>query len=478
MGEVAGINLLARLSERPSGPVMTGWAKWAVAIAIAGLAMGGAAPSYAAGNSSVAVSRLAPGETDARREALLQQMLARPNDLDLAFEYATLSSQAGDYEAAISTLERMLIYAPNTPRLQLELGVLYYRLGAYDVARSYFEQALANPNVPPSIASQIQLYLQQLALTADPPSFSASIFSAIRWESNANSGPGTQNVTLSGIDFTIDEQAVGKPGWSALNIGTMHYAYDLKRQGDRIEFDALAYSTAYFDSDLQDVDLDFFELTLGPSFNMKRWGMEKTRAYIYAIGDLAYLGYDYYFGAPGAGIRLLSFAAERSVLDARLETRVRQFNDTSDLPTNTLRDGAQTRFGATYSYYLTPALVLTTQGYAQRENAEVGFYTDWEIAFSGGLAWTFDNPVWNGKYPWTLQVGGGAIRRDYDDPDPTINAFEAERDDIFWGRAALVLPVAETWALVPQVEYRDQNSNYDIRAFDDLTALLGVQKRF
>jgi tetratricopeptide (TPR) repeat protein len=456
---------------------MTGWVKWAIALAVAGLAMGGAAPAIAA-QSSTAVQRLTPDEIEARREALLREMLARPNDLDLAFEYATLSSQAGDYEAAISTLERMLIYAPNTPRLQLELGVLYYRLGAYDVARSYFEQALANPNLPPSIADQTRLYLQQLALTADPPPFSATIFSAIRWESNANFGPGTQSVTLNGIDFTLDDQSIGRPGWSALNIGTLHYSYDMKRQGDRIEFDALAYSTAYFESELQDIDLDFFELTLGPSFNMKRWNMDKTRAYIYAIGDLSYLGYDYYFSAPGAGLRLLSFAAERSVLDARLETRVREFNDTSELPTNSLRDGPQTRFGATYSYYLTPGFVITTQGYAQREDASVGFYTDWEIAFSGGFAWTFSNPLWKGRYPWTLQAGAGGIRRDYDDPDPTINPFEAEVDRIFWGRAALVLPVAETWALVPQVEYRDQDSNYDIRKYDDLTALLGIQKRF
>ncbi len=155
------------------------------------------------------MQRLGPPDVEARRESLLKQMIARPNDLDLAFEYATLSSQVGDYEGAISTLERMLIYAPNTPRLQLELGVLYYRIGANEVARSYFAQALANPKIPPEIANQIKLYLEQLALTADPPPFSATIFSAIRWESNANAGPGTQSVTLNGIDFTID-QAVGR----------------------------------------------------------------------------------------------------------------------------------------------------------------------------------------------------------------------------------------------------------------------------
>jgi cytochrome c-type biogenesis protein CcmH/NrfG len=95
---------------------MLGWTKWAIAIAVAGLVMGEATPS-SAGDTTVAVQRLGPPEIEARREALLRQMLARPSDLDLAFEYATLSSQVGDYEGAISTLERMLIYAPNTPRL-------------------------------------------------------------------------------------------------------------------------------------------------------------------------------------------------------------------------------------------------------------------------------------------------------------------------------------------------------------------------
>ena len=102
---------------------MTGWTRWAIALAVVALVVSATTPSFAT-TSSAATQWLSPEETAARRDALLKQMIARPNDLDLAFEYANLSSQAGDYEGAISTLERMLIYAPNTPRLQLELGVL------------------------------------------------------------------------------------------------------------------------------------------------------------------------------------------------------------------------------------------------------------------------------------------------------------------------------------------------------------------
>ncbi len=442
------------------------WAKLAIAVAVAFVVL------------SVPKTGFAAQASEARREALLQQMLARPNDLDIAFEYAQLSADAGDYEGAISALERMLIYSPNTPRIQFELGVLYYRLGAYDIARSYFEQVLVNASVPPDVADQVRLYIQQLSLAADPPPFSATIFSAIRWESNANFGPGTNSVTLNGIDFTLDNQSVGRSGWSALNIGTLHYGHDLKNQGDRIEFDFLVYSTAYFENELQDIDLDFFEFTLGPSFNMKRWGWDQSRLFVYGIADLSYLGYETYFTAPGAGVRFLSFAAEQSVLDARIETRYREFNDTTLLPTNSLRDGLQTRVGGTYSYFFTPAFVLTTQAFVQREDAAASFYANWELALSGGFAWTFDNPVWNGQYPWTWQVGGGIRRKDYDMADPTIDPTQAERDDTWWARTAIVLPVAETWALVPQIEYYDQSSNYDLRTFDNLTTLVGVQKRF
>ncbi|ODA68396.1 hypothetical protein A7A08_00219 [Methyloligella halotolerans] len=274
----------------------------------------GCAPAFASTSTVAKAQPLTPSQIESRREAMLVEMMARPNDLDLAFEYVKLSKMAGDLEGAVSTLERMLIYQPNTPQIQLELGILYYQLGAYEVSRNYLQQAKVNPATPPQIAQQVQIYIEQLDVTAEPETFSGSIYSGIRWESNANTGPANNSVTLNGIDFTLDDQAVGRSGWSNLTIGNVHYSHDRERQGDTFEFDFLAYNSWYFDSVLQDINLNFFEATVGPSYNLKRWEMPKSRGYVYAIGDLAYLGQDYYFSAPGAGLRWTSFAAERSFL--------------------------------------------------------------------------------------------------------------------------------------------------------------------
>jgi hypothetical protein len=456
---------------------MRDWTNLAAALAVVAVVVVGViAPAHATDSSSSA-QPLSADQSNARRQAILQQMIASPGDLDLALQYSELSAQAGDYEGAISTLERMLIYAPNTPRLQLELGILYYKIGSYDMAQSYFATVLANPNVPPSIASQVRVYIQQVAVEADPPPFSGSWYTGIRWESDANSAPASQSITLNGIDFTLDDTAVAASDWSVLNVGTLHYSYDLQNQGDRIEFDALAYNASYFD--LTDIDLTFIETTLGPSFNMKRWGMDKSRLFLYGIGDEVLLGNAQYFDAGGAGARILSFAAERSILDVRVETRFRNFNNTEIRPTSSLREGEQTRLGGSYSYLLAPGLVLIVEGYDQRENADADFYANWEFGGSAGIAWTFANPIRaEARFPWTLQAGAGGLNRTYDDPDPTINPNAREVDTTFWSRVALVLPVAETWAMIPQVEIRDQQSNYETAEFDDFAATLGLQKRF
>ena len=48
-----------------------------------------------------------------------QEMLKNPADLDVLFKFATIASQTGDPEGAISALERMLLINPDLPRVRL-----------------------------------------------------------------------------------------------------------------------------------------------------------------------------------------------------------------------------------------------------------------------------------------------------------------------------------------------------------------------
>jgi len=94
---------------------------------------------------------------EARKDALFQQMLHNPANLDVTFAYADVSARLGDYEAAVSALDRMLLFNPSLPRVDLELGALYFRMGSYDLARDYFGRALA-ANPPTEVRARIDEY--------------------------------------------------------------------------------------------------------------------------------------------------------------------------------------------------------------------------------------------------------------------------------------------------------------------------------
>jgi tetratricopeptide (TPR) repeat protein len=77
----------------------------------------------------------------AQLDALYEELLVNPADIDKTLAYSRLAVDLGDYEAAIPPLERLLITSPDTPQLKLELGILYYLLGSYDVSREYLNDA-------------------------------------------------------------------------------------------------------------------------------------------------------------------------------------------------------------------------------------------------------------------------------------------------------------------------------------------------
>ena len=127
-------------------------------------------------------------------DAAFQETLRQPGNLDVLFRFATVATQTGDLEGAVSALERMLLIDPNLPRVRLELGVLYFRLGSYELARTFLQSALASRSIPADVRAKAEQYMAELDNRLTRSRFSGEVFLGMRYQSNANLVPGNSQV--------------------------------------------------------------------------------------------------------------------------------------------------------------------------------------------------------------------------------------------------------------------------------------------
>ena len=412
-------------------------------------------------------------QVQAQRNLLFQRMLEKPDDLDAAFDYATLSIKVGDLEAAIATLERMLIFAPGLPRLQLELGLLYFRLNAHETARAYFEAAVAGPDVPEEVREKVETYLNRIDEATKTTRTSGQMRAGIRYQTNANRGPDGEIIILNGLPFQLDALSQASPDGNVYVSGTFHLSHDLPQQGTSLEFDVVGYASKQFKRD--EFDLAQAEATLGPAFDLGRFGYDDTALGVYGILSNAFLHENYYATFLGAGTRLVRQIDARSSASATLEYRHKWFNNSSTVPRATDRDGDEVRFETAYQRVLAPTRTVNAAAGVTRSLARVGYLTYTELAVQAGSAVAFMSPI-EGEQQWILATSLGFVYRDYDSPDPLVNASESERDYEYIAQASLNIPVRNNLSLLAEVDYRYVDSNYPTREHNNFGTALSLVK--
>ncbi|MHA7773893.1 hypothetical protein [Roseibium sp. M-1] len=417
-----------------------------------------------------------PEALAARQAALLEVMLSAPDDLDTAFEYAMVSSLMGDYEAAISTLERMLIYAPGLPRVQLELGVLYFRLGSTETARYYFQEALKAPDVPPEVEARVSAYMTALAKQEDPASFRAAIVTGIRYQTNANAAPGSRRVDLNGGTFLLDDTSTGTADVNGFLAARLQGSYDLGLQGDLLEADFVFYGARY--ADLVRLDTALAELNLGPSINLERFDIDDSRVSVFAIASGIRLNHANYNGAVGVGTRFVSQLTPATLIDAKLEWRRRWYNDTAEYSTVSDRNGSYWRLAATLTRQLSQKITARALVLADFEEAKRPWTQSWEVGGGIGATIQFASPIGKLTLPWSLDLEAGYIYREYQGPDPLVDASAAQRDNEGWMRGGLSVPLRQDIALGFTGEFRRQYSTYDLGIYSNGSATLSLTKSF
>ncbi len=412
---------------------------------------------------------------ESQRQVLFTQMLSDPSNLDVAFEYAALSARVGDLEGAVATLERMLIFAPGLPRLQLELGVLYYRVGAYEVADNYFEQAISGEDVPQEVVERVQTFRTGINRATEPTRFSGTIAAGVRYQSNANAAPETRDISLFGLDFLLDEDAVSAPDVNGFIAGTARISHDLESQGDRLEINVSGYGALY--DERTELNAALGEVTIGPVFNMERFRIDNTTLAIYGIAGGVILDEDPYLVSGGIGTNLVTQGGQGTSISIRGEYRYEDYRDSVLRPTASNKTGDRYRAEVELQQQLTDRFAFIASAEAEKRDAETEFDSNRAFGASLGARMAFADPLGLTDTAWTVSVVGGLLRRDYDGNDPTVSA-DAQSDREAFVDVTLAMPVADGWSMLASGGYRDVDSNYAMKKFDNVTGTLTLLRQF
>ncbi len=403
-----------------------------------------------------------------RRDWLFQRMLEEPANLDIAFEYAAVSSRLRDYEAAITALERMLIFAPGLPRVQLELGVLYYRLESYETARDYFKRATSGDDVPGQVRERVAVYLEAIEERQTRHLWRGEVFGGLRFQTNANAAPGSREITLGGIEFELRDEDTKQEDYSAFLATRLRYSYDLHQQGDRFEVNTILYGAWY--QEQTQVNTELVEIDFGPRIDLERYGYENSSFYPYLLVNTVRLSGETYFYTIGGGFSGKAAAGDRVILGVSASLRDLRFNDTIERPNARDKDGHRATLQFTTRFKTSARTSVSALLEGSTQNARVGYEDNREVGFGIGGSMRLGD--------WATMNAFASRRFTYFDEPDLIVSTKPRRDRGNLARLTLTVPLTSSVSLIAQGEYRDVKSSYDINTYDNTGATMGLSWRF
>lgn len=418
------------------------------------------------------------GDLERQYDEAFQEMLRQPANLDVLFRFATVASQTGDLEGAISALERMLLIDGNLPRVRLELGVLYYRLASYEVARTYLEGALKSPNLPADVRGRAEQFMAQVEKQQQRSRFSGEAFLGLRYQSNANLGPATSAVLLFGQAANLNQQAVGAGDWGAVSTVQLRHVYDLGTQ-DRaaIETNFVAYANRQFQLSAANVSL--LDLTTGPRFQAFNGIFEDVTIKPFGAFGAIWVNDSPYYMSYGAGLEGTVLLADGLRNLSTFVWRKHDHTDTSYLPANSQFSGTEFTGNTIFQYQLTPIVTIFASGSAQRY---VTLATPWQnymlLGIGGGMSFRFPDPVLRTGLPWTVSLTVGQQWWQYDAPDPVIDPTTNRTQSDFIGNLTLAIPFDERTTVSFSGGRFARSASLPNYAFVNNNVMFGISWRF
>ncbi len=432
-----------------------------------------ASPIPAQAQSGPPVSPAAERQLIQGRNVSYDEVLRRPDDLELNYAYAQTQVRQGDLLGALATLERMLLVNPNQPKVRLLYAVVLYRLNAPTEAERELDTVMRY-DMPDGLRRELEYYRSETRRQQQATQF--SMFARIGWTYDTNRNLVPLSGQLDGPNYVLQApDEVDSFGINATLRFDVEHDLGWERRHRLIGAAALYTDNAFASSNLSylvgelagGVSLDFnpVELRILPYWRASTVGGDLAQI---AYGGLARMVYQTRIGWQF----FLYFQGEQQ-----------NYYSLSDSPESGLYTGGQFWFGGGARYLIDRHHRLTVSAAYTRKNATANFY-----AYDGVEAAL--------EHGWLM--GGGAFLATrlavawdtYDGPDPVINPVQTRQDTIFRIRSTFGIPIVTLtgWDDAPRpirdaivslgIEYTRAWSNQSLYDYQNFRVMLAIARRF
>lgn len=407
-------------------------------------------------------------------DAAFADVLRDPANLDASLDHAVLAVKAGNFEAAISSLERMLLYNPRLPSVRLELGVLYFRLGSYTIARSYLTSAVRRADVPSDIKARVQKFLGEIEKRTSRHNFSGSIFSGVRYQSNVNAGPerpaGYAFDTLASVTTRNDDS-------NFFTAGSVKYVYDPQSEtGDVLESHLLAYVSRQGHE--KDYDLVYFNGTFGPRgrFMRETFDLVSWRPHI-SLSYVALANSPYYF-SYGAGFDFKKQFSPATTGTLEISMEQRHYRADRDRTAARENSGDIGEITGSVQHLLNSWLRIGGKIGMENTAAEKSKNSSREFTVGVNASVSYDAPVKFGAETWSVKFDTAVADTDYRLSDSDVDSTRKRHDREVRFTVTNTIPIDRRWALSATLERTRVNSNILNYDYTNSSVSIGAALRF
>jgi hypothetical protein len=409
------------------------------------------------------------------RAVTYEDVLQRPDDVDLNFAFAQGQIQRGELRGAAATLERILLINSELPRVRLLYAIVLYRLDNIDEAEREL-QAVRLFDMPVSLRADLDRYLEQIRLRRQRTRYSITASVNVQHDWNKNLSPATGVTLVGDLPANVTGHSQRKSDQSLNTLTRLDVSHDLGFQSRHRLTGAVSYyrgeQNHLSELDLQSLSAeiggiyDASPVTLVPNLYRRRI-MLANKFYTYSTGTefRAVHQFDadtqfYFLGG-----------AENQVYDRIAEDQ-----------TGPDRDGWLYTTGAGVNYTLTPSMRLGVEADLLRKRAQRNYNSYDGAVLSITHTWIF------GDGTYLLSALSGE-QDTYKEGDPFISDL-TRRDRVGRARLTYGVPVAVVFDPEGEVDWlRDltlsvsaeairQTSNLPNYTYNNRRASIGLSKRW